>query len=71
MKQQPPWIHRADDGRGLRKVYLDGREIKQAVYADTKEGIVERYRLPLSPGSDGNLMTETLHGHVEVVEAQE
>ncbi|EWC39559.1 hypothetical protein [Stutzerimonas stutzeri] len=68
MKQQPPWIHRAGDGRGVRKVFLDGEEIKMAVFADQKRGIVDRYRQPLKIHSrDERLITERLHGRVEVV----
>ncbi len=33
MKQQPPWVHTPEDGRGVRKVLIDGQEIKMAVFA--------------------------------------
>jgi hypothetical protein len=68
MKQQPPWIHRFDDGRGVRKVFLDGQEIKMAVFVDQERGIVDRFRQPLTiRRRDGQLITERLHGRVEVV----
>lgn len=68
MKQQTPWIHRFDDGRGVRKVLLDGQEIKMAVFADQKRGIVDRFRQPLTVRRrDGQLITERLRGRVEVV----
>ena len=68
MKQQPPWIHRFDDGRGIRKVFIDGQEIKMAVFVDEQRGIVDRYRQPLTIDKrDQSLITERLHGRVEVV----
>ena len=68
MKQQPSWIHHPDDGRGVRKVFLDGEEIKMAVFADQQRGIVDRYRQPLTIDKRSqSLITERLHGRVEVV----
>lgn len=68
MKEQPPWIHRADDDRGRRKVLLDGAEVDQVVYADIRRGIVDRFRQPLTVRRrDGQLITERLRGRVEVV----
>lgn len=68
MKQRPPWIHRFDDGRGVRKVFLDGEEVWMAVFADQKRGIVDRFRQPLTVRRrDGQLITERLRGRVEVV----
>lgn len=68
MKQQPTWIHREGDGRGIRAVFLDGEEVKAAVFADIKRGIVDRFRQPLTiRRRDGQLITERLHGRVEVV----
>lgn len=66
--KQPTWIHRFDDGRGVRKVFLDGQEIKMAVFVDQKRGIVDRYRQPLTIDKRSqSLITERLHGCVEVV----
>ncbi|WP_312964583.1 hypothetical protein [Stutzerimonas kunmingensis] len=68
MKQQPSWIHHPDDGRGVRKVFLDGEEIKMAVFADQQRGIVDRYRQPLTIDKRSqSFITERLHGRVEVV----
>lgn len=67
MKKQPPWIHRFDDDRGVRKVLLDGVEVEKVLFADTQKGVIERYCLPLTPDKDGNLATEVLHGQVEVI----
>lgn len=68
MKQQPTWIHRFDDGRGVRKVFLDGQEIKMAVFVDERRGIVDRYRQPFTIDKRSqSLITERLHGRVEVV----
>jgi len=68
VKQQPPWVHTPEDGRGVRKVFLDGEEVRMAVFADQKRGIVDRYRQPLKiHGRDERLITERLHGRVEVV----
>jgi len=33
-------IHTADDGRGYRKVFVNGNEIPHVSYADTKKGVV-------------------------------
>ncbi|RRV80364.1 hypothetical protein [Stutzerimonas stutzeri] len=68
MKQQPPWVHTPEDGRGVRKVLLDGQEIKMAVFVDEQRGIVDRYRQPLTIDKRSqSLITERLHGCVEVV----
>jgi len=68
VKQNPPWIHAADDGRGLRKVFLDGVEHRLVVFADARRGIVDRFRQPLTiHRRDQRLITERLHGSVEVV----
>lgn len=68
MKQQPPWVHTPEDGRGVRKVFLDGQEIKMAVFVDEQRGIVDRYRQPLTIDKRSqSLITERLHGRVEVV----
>lgn len=40
-------IHTRDDGRGPRRVYVDGALIDRVVYADTKHGIVKYHKQPL------------------------
>ena len=39
-------IHTPDDGRGLRRVYLDGVALERVVYADTERGIARVYDDP-------------------------
>ena len=33
-------IHTVDDGRGYRKVFVNGNYIPETTYADTKKGVV-------------------------------
>lgn len=61
-------IHMVGDGRGLRRVYVDGREIRKVVYADTKRGIVDAYREPLKLDKHKKrVLTRRHRGKVEVV----
>lgn len=61
-------IHTADDGRGLRRVLLDGVEVKGCVYADTRRGVVVLMREPLAIRKrDGHLITLRRRGRVEVL----
>jgi len=39
-----PNIHTPGDGRGARRVYVDGKLVERVVYADTRRGIV-RYEV--------------------------
>lgn len=61
-------IHTPHDGRGLRRVTLNGQEIKGVVYADTKRGIV---RVTDDPPKLNlwrkRVITRQLRGVVEVV----
>ena len=41
---QPLTVHTADDGLGLRDVYLDGRLLDRVVFADTAAGVVKVVR---------------------------
>jgi|GEM_PF-1407445 len=47
-------IHTPDDGRGLRRVFIDGVEVKDVSYVDTRLGlaIVARQPLRTYPGTD-------------------
>lgn len=49
------------------KVYLDGRQVYRVVMADTKKGVIRRYRngLPLDRWRK-RVLTETLRGEVRV-----
>lgn len=67
MKSHPPHIHTADDGRGIRDVYVNRKKIPSAFYADIKRGIVLAYRLPLCPNkSRTRLLANRMRGNVEV-----
>jgi hypothetical protein len=46
-------IHEVGDGRGPRIVYVDGKRVESAFYANTKHGIVHAYKEPISiqPGA--------------------
>ena len=63
-------IHKPDDGRGLRKVFVNGNEIDGVTYADTKLGIViyapKPYRV--AKGKD-YIYTRKLRGTVTVTPA--
>ena len=62
-------IHKPDDGRGIRDVFVNGNLIDGAVYADTKKGVVifapKPYRA--AKGKD-YVYTRRLNGRVEVVD---
>jgi hypothetical protein len=62
-------IHRTDDGRGLRDVFVNGVMVDRAVYADTKKGIVFFVPFPvrIKKNSD-EIYTRRLRGKVEVVQ---
>lgn len=65
-------IHTLDDGRGLRRVFVNGREIKTAFYADTKRGIVDAYREPLKLSRfKKRPLTRRYRGTVTVVDAND
>lgn len=34
-------IHKPNDGRGQREVFLNGKRLTHCIYADTKRGIVD------------------------------
>lgn len=40
-------IHHISDGRGKRKVFVNGNEIRYVIYADTKKGIVKYHPHPV------------------------
>lgn len=49
----PEHIHHPDDGRGYRRVLVDGVEIHSVFYADTILGYIRRH----VPGASGGLFT--------------
>ena len=68
MKTNQPHIHTWDDGRGNRDVFVNGRLVMSAVYANTKKGIVRYHPKPLRLDKyRKRVLTRTLRGEVEVV----
>ncbi|HDS1307959.1 TPA: hypothetical protein ACOENG_004301 [Stenotrophomonas maltophilia] len=60
-------VHTTADGRGKRRVLLDGREIRKVVYADTRKGVVRYYPEPVRIHKHGKrAVMKTKHGKVEV-----
>lgn len=60
--------HRVGDGRGDRIVRLNGRQIQQVVFADTKKGKVVVFRSPLRLDKHKKrVLTRTLYGVVDVM----
>lgn len=47
------------------RAYLDGTEIEGCITADEEQGYIVRYKTPLEE-RDGDLITETLFGKVEI-----
>lgn len=61
-------IHTPNDGRGTRKVFVDGREIECVVFADIKRGIVDFHRQPLKLNRwRKRVITRRIRGKVEVI----
>ena len=59
------WIHTPDDGRGRREVFLNGRKVLHAVYADTKKGKVRR-SLMRADKYGKRVLLRTEYGKVDV-----
>ncbi|SMR69274.1 MULTISPECIES: hypothetical protein [Stenotrophomonas] len=63
----PDHVHTRDDGRGRRKVVVNGMVVEQVFYADTRKGIVRFYEKPLRIHKHGKrAISRTLRGKVEV-----
>lgn len=61
-------IHQPGDGRGPRKVLLNGKPVERVVYADTRRGIVRYIRFPLRVDKhQKRCIQRTRRGKVEVV----
>lgn len=60
-------IHHSGDRRGPRKVFVNGNEIDNVIFADTEKGIVEFVPLParVKKNSD-TVYTRKLRGSVTV-----
>lgn len=61
-----PWEHSPHDGRGLRRVYLNGEVIERVVYADTRRGLVLQHEDPPRIIGD-RIIPRKRYGRVEVV----
>jgi len=60
-------IHTWSDGRGLRRVTVNGKEVDKVVYADTHKGIVRVHDMPPRVHKHGKRFIErTRRGKVEV-----
>ena len=60
-------IHTADDGRGPRDVFLNGKFVDLVMYADTRAGIVRVVGNPVKLDKwKKRVLTRTLRGVVEV-----
>ncbi len=60
-------IHHISDGRGKRKIFVNGNEVHRCVLADTAKGIVKYHPHPVrvKKGTD-EIYTRTLKGVVTV-----
>ena len=64
-----PDLHFFEDGRGLRKVFIDGVEAPDATKANTREGWAEvalKDNSKMFFSEDGEVVTEILRGKVTV-----
>lgn len=43
LPKDEPHVHTPGDGRGMRRVFLDGKRVEYVFYADTREGVVRFY----------------------------
>lgn len=60
-------VHVPSDGRGNRKVLLNGKELRNVVYADTERGVVRFFdEPPKMHKRKRRIITRTRHGVVEV-----
>lgn len=63
-------IHFPDDGRGPRRVFIDGKEYKFCIWANLKTGRAVIYKDPLTVVGRGRrerLLRRTVHGKIEVL----
>lgn len=68
MATLPDHIHMVGDGRGQRDVFLNGKPLKSAIYANTRTGKVRVHDDPPKVHKYGKrLIVRTLGGMVEVV----
>lgn len=68
MAKNADHIHTPGDGRGIRKVMVNGKEVEKCFYADTKRGIADCYRSPFKVDKwRKRLLSKRYRGKVEVV----
>lgn len=63
----PDHVHTIDSYPPVKRVFVDGKEVCMAFYANTKKGIVRCYDDPFKMHKYGKrAITRTLHGTVTV-----
>lgn len=63
----PAHVHTSSDGRGRRRVLLNGVVVDRVVFADTRKGVVRYCDTPARVHKHGKRVIErTKHGKVEV-----
>lgn len=60
-----PMVHEGSDGRGPRDVLLNGKLMSDVMYADVRRGVIRILCRPIRVDR-GSVVTQELHGHVEV-----
>jgi len=60
-------VHWADDGRGQREVFLDGKRIDCVTYCDTKAGIAVVADMPLRCTDGMHIDYSSVRGDITVV----
>lgn len=64
---RPESFHHFNDGRGRRRVYVNGNEVERVVWCDTSHGIVVFYPYPYRVNQGGTqVFTRRLRGSVTV-----
>ena len=62
-----PWIHRLEDGRGVRECFVDGVKVRRAVYANTLTGYVRYHgEDPVFDPATGSFVGHELRGKVTI-----
>lgn len=59
-------IHFVGDGKGKRKITIDGNEVGYVTYADTEKGVLVFHPHPIEVKPNGDIRSRTLRGRVEV-----
>jgi len=69
---QEEHLHTPDDGRGLRKVFINGKERQRICFADTRKGYAIQYRKNshgdfMLDGHKKRILTRRLKGKIVIV----